>query len=65
MGRTAESKLERADFLNATATKIRKKDAESARELDALARIQRRAAIRQLKTRPKKRKASSRLVLGD
>lgn len=65
MGRTAESKLERADFLNVKATKIRKKDAESARELDALARVQRKAAIRQLKTKPKKRNTAGRLVLGD
>ncbi len=44
MGRSAEAKLERADGLNKTAAKIRKKDPESARELDDLARVQRRSA---------------------
>ena len=62
MGKSAESKLERADFLNATASKIRKKDAESARELDELARTTRKSAIRQLKRRPK-RKSTSGLVI--
>lgn len=63
MGRTAESKLERADFLNKTATKIRKKDAESARALDDLARVQRKAAIKQLKTKPKKKKTTGNRVV--
>ncbi len=62
MGKSAESKLERADYLNSQASKIRKKDAQSARELDDLARTTRRSAIRQLKRRPK-RKAKSGLVV--
>ena len=62
MGRSAEAKLERADGLNKTAAKIRKKDPESARELDDLARVQRRSAIKQLKRRPK-RKRPNKLVL--
>lgn len=55
MGKSAESKLERADYLNKTATKIRKKDPESARSLDELARSSRKSAIKQLKRRPKRR----------
>jgi len=58
MGKTAESKLERADFLNKTASKIRKKDPENARSLDDLARITRKSAIKQLKSRPKRRKTN-------
>ncbi|MBA7686057.1 hypothetical protein ES703_94493 [subsurface metagenome] len=58
MGKSVESKLERADFLNKTATKIRKKDPENARSLDDLARTTRRTAIRQLKRRPKHRKTA-------
>jgi len=55
MGKSAESKLERADFLNKTATKIRKKDPENARSLDDLARTTRKSAIKQLRRRPKRR----------
>jgi len=58
LGKSVESKLERADFLNKTATKIRKKDPENARSLDDLARTTRRTAIRQLKRRPKHRKTA-------
>ncbi|KKL75222.1 hypothetical protein LCGC14_2057060 [marine sediment metagenome] len=64
MGRSADSKLEHADRLNTTASKIRKKDPESARELDALARVQRKSAIRQLKRRPKSKKTGQGLVIG-
>ena len=64
MGRSADSKLEHADRLNATASKIRKKDPDSARELDSLARVQRKSAIRQLKHRPKPKKTGQRLVIG-
>lgn len=57
MGKSAESKLERADNLNKTATRIRKKDPESARQLDELARSQRRSAIKQMRRRPKRKKS--------
>ncbi|KKL72561.1 hypothetical protein LCGC14_2083680 [marine sediment metagenome] len=63
MGRSAESKLDRADSFNKTAAKIRKKDPESARELDVLARVQRRSAIKQLKRRPKRKSKKTRLVI--
>lgn len=58
MGRTAESKLERAESFDKTATKISKRDPESARELRNLARTTRKSAIKQLKRRPKRRKSS-------
>jgi len=58
LGKSAESKLERADFLNKTATKIRKKDPENARSLDDLARITRKSAIRQLRRRPRHKKVA-------
>jgi len=63
MSRTALGKLSEADELNKTATKIRKRDPESARDLDSLARAKRRSAIKQLKRRPKRRVNSSRAVL--
>lgn len=63
MGKSADSKLEHADRLNKTASSIRKKDPESARELDDLARVQRKAAIKQLKRRPKRKKTGDRLVI--
>lgn len=53
MSRTAMGKLTEADELNKTATKIRKRDPESARALDDLARGKRKSAIRQMKRRPK------------
>lgn len=53
MGRSAQSKLIEADDLNKTANKIRKKDPESARQLDDLARGKRKSAIKQMKRRPK------------
>jgi len=62
MGKTVESKLERADFLNKKAAQIRKKDPESARSLDDLARVQRKSAIKQLRRHPKSRRGP-RLVL--
>ncbi|KKL76937.1 hypothetical protein LCGC14_2039910 [marine sediment metagenome] len=64
MGRSAESKLDRADFLNEKASKLRKKDPDSARELDALARASRKSAIKQLKRRPKRKGSNSAVVLG-
>lgn len=54
MSRTAMGKLGEADELNKTATKIRKRDPESARALDDLARGKRKSAIRQMKRRPKR-----------
>ncbi|MBA7582727.1 hypothetical protein ES708_24664 [subsurface metagenome] len=60
MGRTATSKLERANFLDKEATKLLKRDPESADMLKNLARAERRKAIRQMKRRPKKR--STRLL---
>jgi len=63
MSRTALGKLGEADELNKTATKIRKRDPESARSLDDLARAKRRSAIKQLKRRPKRRGSSSRAVI--
>lgn len=55
MGRSALSKLADADELSKRATGLRKRDPESARELDNLARSKRKSAIKQLKRRPKKR----------
>ncbi len=55
MGRTATSKLERANFLDKEATKLKTKDPESADMLKDLARKERRKAIQQMKRRPKKR----------
>ncbi len=56
MGRTAVSKLDRANFLDKEAQKLTKKDPESKRELQDLARQERTRAIKQLKTRPKRKK---------
>ena len=63
MSRTALGKLGEADELNKTATRIRKRDPESARSLDDLARTKRRSAIKQLKRRPKRWVSSSRTVI--
>jgi len=63
MGNSAESKLEKADRLNAAATRIRKKDPDSARELDVLARASRKTAIKQMKRRPPRRKSGEQRVL--
>lgn len=54
MGKSAISKLEDANSLNKEAQKIRKRDPESARSLDDLARGKRKAAIKQMKRRPKR-----------
>lgn len=61
MSRTAMGKLEEADDLNKTASRIRKRDPESARDLDALARTKRRSAIRQMRRRPKHGKTAVRI----
>ena len=55
MGKSAESKLERADYLDRTASKIKQKDPENARILCELARSTRKSAIKQMKRRPKRR----------
>jgi len=59
MSRTAMGKLADADELNKTATKIRKRDPESARSLDDLARRKRKSAIRQMTRRPKRVRAGA------
>ena len=61
MGRTATSKLERANFLDKEATKLLKRDSESADMLKNLARLERRKAIKQMKRRPKK--STTRLLI--
>jgi len=57
MARSAMGKLDEADDLNKKAAKIRKRDPESARDLDSLARTKRRSAIKQMRTRPRGRKS--------
>ncbi|MBA7553335.1 hypothetical protein ES705_45925 [subsurface metagenome] len=57
MGRTATSKLERANFLDKEAVKLVKRDPENADKLKELARSERRKAIKQMKRRPMKRSA--------
>ena len=57
MGRTATSKLERASFLDKEAGKLTKRDPEASGLLRDMARQERRKAIRQMKRRPKKKKA--------
>jgi len=64
MGKTATSKLAEADSLDATASRIVKKDAESARELRELARAKRKSAIKQMRRRPKRGFGTNRRVLG-
>lgn len=56
MSKSALGKLAEADDLNKTATKIMKRDPESARQLNDLARMKRKSAIKQLRRRPKKKK---------
>lgn len=63
MGKSALSKLENADDLSKTASRIRKKDPDNARKLDDLAKSVRSSAIRQLRRRPK-RAPTSKLVIG-
>lgn len=62
MGRSALSKLTDANELSREATKLKKKDPVSSRELEDLARSKRKSAIKQMKRRPKIRRA--REVLG-
>lgn len=59
MARDAIGKLAEADELNKTATRIRKKDPASAVDLDNLARGKRRSAIKQLRRRPRRKKAGA------
>jgi len=62
MGRSALSKLADANEFSKEASKLRKRDPVSARELEDVARAKRKSAIRQMKRRPKKQK--TRLVMG-
>ena len=62
MGRSAMSKLSEASELNKEAGKIRKRDPESARSLDDLARIKRKSAIKQMKRRPRRNKKATRVL---
>ncbi len=55
MGRTATSKLERANYLDKEATNLLKRDPEASRMLKDMAHAERRKAIKQMKRRPKKR----------
>lgn len=59
MGRSALSKLSEASDLNKEANKIRKRDPESARSLDDLARNKRKSAIKQMKHRPGRPKSTA------
>ena len=63
MSRTALGKLAEADDLNRTATKIKKRDPESARQLDDLARMKRRSAIKQMKRHPNRGARRDKAVL--
>jgi len=54
MSKTAMGKLSEADELNTYAAKIRKRDPESARALDDLARGKRKSAVKQMRRRPKR-----------
>lgn len=58
MGRSAMSKLADAAELDKQSDKLKKRDPESARQLEEMARSKRRRAIRQMKQRPRKRKES-------
>lgn len=62
MSRSAMGKLSEADELNRTAIRIRKRDPESARQLDDLARARRKGAIKQMKRHPKRRRASTQVL---
>ena len=63
MAKDAMGKLREADTLDKEATKIKQKDPVSAVALQELARGKRRAAIKQLKRRPKRRGNSKKVVL--
>ena len=62
MAKSAMGKLAEADDLNKTSQRIKKRDPESARELDELARRKRKSAIKQMKRRPKNKNASRRVI---
>lgn len=64
MAKSAMGKLSEADDLNKTASKIRKRDPESARSLDELARKKRRSAIKQMNRRVGRKSRKSREVIG-
>lgn len=55
MSKTAIGKLAEADELDKTATRIKRRDPESAQSLKDLARAKRKSAIKQMRRRPKRR----------
>lgn len=55
MGRSALSKLADANELSREAGKLAKKDPQSSRELNDLARAKRKSAIKQMKRRPRRK----------
>lgn len=59
MGRSASSKLQEAQDLRRMSRNLRKADPESARDLLELSRRKVRQAVKQMKTRPKRKRASS------
>jgi len=63
MGRSAESKLERAGRFDKLARGFAKSDPESAQALKEVARKDRKRAIKQLAKRPKRKKSADRLVI--
>lgn len=60
MGRTAMSKFREAKELDKQADGLRKRDAESAIAIDALAHAKRKSAIRQMRRKPGKKLGSAR-----
>ncbi len=56
MARDAVGKLREADQLHTHAVKIRKADPASADELESAARAKRKSAIKQLRTKPKRKR---------
>lgn len=58
MARDALGKLQEASTLNKEADKLRKRDPGSALALDSLAQAKRRSAIKQMRRRPNRKRAS-------
>lgn len=63
MARDALGKLQEASVLDKEAAKLKAKDPVSASELQNLARLKRKSAIKQMRRRPKRRKSADRTVL--
>lgn len=55
MGRTAISKLDRADVLDKKSRELKSRDPEASAQLKDMARSERKKAIRQMRRRPGKR----------